>query len=184
VESLRGYRRRTSIRHHRRSGFRQDTLVDALQREGFACSIEAGRAIIQHQQAMDGPALRDPVLFAELMLSWEVRSHEMARHLPGPVFFDRGVPDVAGYLRLMKLPVPAHVEQAAALFRYNRRVFVAPPWAEIFAPDAERKQTFDEATRTYEAMVTAYTGFGYDLIELPRCGIAERVAFLRAKVHD
>lgn len=165
-------------------GSGKSTLIDALEREGFARSIEAGRAIIREQQAIDGPALRDPALFAELMLSWELRSFESARHLPGPVLFDRGVPDVAGYLRLMGRPVPPHVERAAARFRYNRRVFIAPPWAEIFAPDAERKQSFDEAIRTYEAMVAAYTDFGYDLVELPRCSIAERVAFLRAKVHD
>lgn len=104
--------------------------------------------------------------------------------LPGPVFFDRGMPDVVGYLRLMALPVPRHVERAAALFRYNRRVFIAPPWAEFFTPDAERKQSFDEAVRTYEAMVAAYEALGYDLIELPRSSIAERVTFLRAKVRD
>jgi predicted ATPase len=165
-------------------GSGKSTLLDALEREGFARTVEAGRAIIRDQQAIDGPAIRDPALFAELMLGWELRSYRMAQDLQGPVLFDRGVPDVVGYLRLMQLPVPAHVERAAALFRYNRRVFVAPPWAEIFAPDAERKQSFEEAVRTYEAMIAAYTAFGYDLVELPRCSIAERAAFLRAKVHD
>jgi predicted ATPase len=165
-------------------GSGKTTLIEALEREGFARTVEAGRAIIQQQQAIDGPALRDPALFAELMLSWELRSYRMARDLQGPVLCDRGVPDVVGYLQLMKLPVARHVERAAALFRYNRRVFIAPPWAEIFAPDAERRQSFDEALRTCEAMVAAYRAFGYDLLELPRCGIAERAAFLRAKVHD
>jgi len=165
-------------------GSGKTTLVDAMERAGFARSVEAGRAIIQDQQAIDGPALRDPALFADLMLSWELRSYRMAQDLPGPVFFDRGVPDVAGYLRLMALPIPAHVQQAAALFRYNRRVFVAPPWVEIYAPDTERNQSFAEAVRTYEAMAATYEALGYGLIELPRCSIAERVAFLRTKVHD
>ena len=165
-------------------GSGKSTLIDALEGEGFARSIEAGRAIIQDQQAIDGPALRDPALFAELMLSWELRSYRMAQGQSGPVFFDRGVPDVIGYLRLMELPVRPHVERAAALFRYNRRVFIAPPWAEIFTPDAERKQSFGEAVRTHEAMIATYTELGYEPVELPRCSIAERVAFLRAKVHD
>jgi predicted ATPase len=165
-------------------GSGKTTLIDALERAGFARTIEAGRAIIQEQQAIDGLALRDPALFAELMLSWELRSYRMAPALSGPAFCDRGVPDVVGYLRLMNLPVHPHVEQAAALFRYNRRVFIAPPWAEIFTPDAERKQSFAEAVRTYDAMVATYEGFGYELVELPRYSIAERVAFLRAKVHD
>jgi predicted ATPase len=165
-------------------GSGKTTLVDALERMGFARTVEAGRAIIQDQQAIGGPALSDPALFAELMLSWELRSYRMAKTLSGPVFCDRGMPDVVGYLRLMKLPVPPHIGRAAAQFRYNRRVFIAPPWAEIFTPDAERKQTFDEAVRTYEEMAETYEALGYELAELPRCSIPGRVAFLTAQVRD
>lgn len=167
-------------------GSGKSTLIDALERAGFARTLEAGRAIIQQQQTIDGPAVpwRDPTLFAELMLSWDLRSYRMTQELPGPVFCDRGIPDVAGYLQLMDLPMPAHVKQAAALFRYNPRVFIAPPWPEIFTPDAERKQSFDEAARTYEMMAATYKELGYGLVELPRCSVAERVEFLRAKVRD
>ncbi len=163
-------------------GSGKTTLIDSLERAGFARSQEAGRAIIQDQQAIDGPALpwRNPALFAELMLAWEIRSFHMAQRLPGPVFCDRGVPDVVGYLRLMDLPVPAHMHKAAERFRYHQRVFIAPPWPEIFQPDAERRQTLQDAVRTYEAMVTSYEELDYTLIELPRCGVVERVAFVRS----
>ena len=89
-----------------------------------------------------------------------------------------GVPDVAGYLKVCGLPVPAQIEQAARDFRYYRRVFIAPPWPEIFANDAERKQTPEEAEATYRAMVEVYSALGYELVELPRVPLAERVAFL------
>lgn len=167
-------------------GSGKTTLIDALEKEGFARSHEAGRAIIRDQQAIDGPGLpwRNPASFAELMLAWEMRSFHMARGLPGPVFCDRGVPDVLGYLRLMDLPVPAHIERAAADIRYNQRVFIAPPWREIFETDEERRQSFDEAVRTYEAMVATYEGLGYAPIELPRCGVRERLALVRALAAD
>lgn len=71
--------------------------------------------------------------FAELMLGWELRSWPEASALSGITLFDRGVPDVVGYLTLSGLTVPQHVRNAAALFRYNRRVFIAPPWQAIFA---------------------------------------------------
>ena len=64
---------------------------------------------------------------------------------PAPVIFDRGIPDVIGYLRLCGLPVPATVLKAAEQRRYARRVFIAPPWPAIFEQDAERKQTLAEA---------------------------------------
>ncbi|KVZ95027.1 AAA family ATPase [Burkholderia ubonensis] len=161
-------------------GSGKSTLIDALERAGFARSQEAGRGVIQDQVAVDGPALpwRDRSAFAELMLGWEMRSHHLARQARGPVFFDRGVPDVIGYLRLSGLAVPAHAEAAARRFRYHRRVFIAPPWPDIYTQDAERRQDFAEAVRTYDAMVECYASYGYRLIELPRASVTARVRFV------
>ena len=163
-------------------GSGKSTLIEALERAGYARSVEAGRGVIQDQVAIGGQALPwcDPRAFAELMLCWDMRSYRMAQVRAGPVFFDRGVPDVVGYLRLVGLPVPKHMETAAETFRYNRRAFVAPPWPDIFRQDRERKQSLGEAVRTYEAMVTTYRGYGYELVELPRASVAERVRFVLA----
>ncbi len=108
-------------------GSGKSTLIDALEQQGYARTVEAGRAIIQDQAAIGGKALPwdSRALFAELMLSWEMRSHKMARALSGTVFFDRGVPDIIGYLTLCRLPMPAHMEEAARLFRYGETVFLA-----------------------------------------------------------
>ena len=161
-------------------GSGKTTLIDALQRAGHARSWEAGRGIIQDQVAIGGHALpwRDPIAFAELMLSWEMRTYRQAREHPGPVFFDRGLPDIVGYLRMLGLPVPPHLVKAVDLCRYHHRVFIAPPWPEIFTQDQERKQTLDEAERTYDAMVTAYADHGYQLVELPRVAVEQRVRFV------
>ena len=163
-------------------GSGKSTLIEALGRRGFAHSIEAGRAIIQDQVAIDGPAQpgRDPLAFAELMLSWELRSYRAAAVQSGHVFFDRGVPDMVGYFRLLGRPAPSHVTRAAERFRYNRRVFLAPPWPAIFTQDAERKQTPEEAVRTCEAMVGAYSSCGYELVTLPLASVDERVRFVLA----
>lgn len=112
------------------------------------------------------------------MLCWEMRSYRMAQEQAGPVFFDRGVPDIVGYLRMLGLRVPKHMENTAEVFRYNRRVVIAPTWPEIFQQDSERKQSLDEAVRTYEAMVAAYSGYGYELVEVPRCTVEEKVRFV------
>lgn len=155
-------------------------LIEALAAAGHATSPEMGRAIIRRQQAIDGQALpwRDRALFAELMLDCELAAHARAKEAIGPVFFDRGVPDVVGYLTLCGLPLPPHAERAARDIRYDRRVFIAPVWPEIFAQDAERRQDLEEAQRTFDAMAETYPRFGYDLIELPKAPVAERVAFV------
>lgn len=163
-------------------GSGKTTLVDGLRATGFAGSIEAGRGIIQDQVAIGGPALpwTNPALFSELMLCWELRSYRIAVEAEGVHFFDRGVPDIIGYLRLTELAVPDHIEQAARRFRYNRKVFVLPPWPEIFARDSERKQTLEEAERTFDAVTGAYADCGYELVEVPRLPVAERIRFVTA----
>lgn len=164
-------------------GSGKSTLIGALSRAGYATFPEAGRAIIQKQVAIGGQALPwiDPRLFAETMLSWDMKSYYLAEQFNGPVFFDRGVVDVIGYLHLMDIPVPEPIQEAAENFRYNRSVFVAPPWEEIFKQDTERKQDFTEAKRTYEATTAAYSENGYELIEIPRTSLEERMRFLLEK---
>lgn len=161
-------------------GSGKTSLIDALRTAGYAGSIEAGRAIIQDQTAIDGPALpdRDSMAFAALMLAWELHSYRLARQEPGPVFFDRGIPDLLGYYALLGRTVPDHVAKAVQTFRYNRRVFIAPPWPDIFEHDAERKQTWEESVSTHEAMVVAYSAAGYDLLTLPKASIEERQRFV------
>lgn len=165
-------------------GAGKSTLLDALAAEGVGVMPEAGRAIIRDQMAIGGTALpwADRVLFAEMMLAADMRSYREAEERPGLVMFDRGIPDVAGYLTLCGFPVGAHVAAAMNAFRYARQVFIAPPWPEIFVADAERKQSLAEAEATYRAMIEVYTGLGYDLVALPRAPVAERVRFVRARM--
>ncbi|MDA0566529.1 AAA family ATPase [Streptomonospora sp. S1-112] len=165
-------------------GSGKSTLLDHLRPLGLACAPEAGRAVIRDQAAIGGRGLpwADPGLFAELMLAWDMRSHREAAAAEGAVVFDRGVVDVLGYLRLSGRPVPEHVAAAARRVRYHRRVFVAPPWPEIYRTDGERRQSPAEAERTYDAMVTAYTEHGYELVELPRVPPAERARFVAESV--
>lgn len=161
-------------------GAGKSTIIDALAAAGYGRSHEAGRAVIQDQVARGGRALPwiDPAAFAESMLDCELRSYREAQSQSGPVFFDRGLPDVAGYLRLTTLPVPARVESAARTHRYNGRVFILPPWREIFRQDSERKQDFGEAVRTYEMMARTYKDYGYEPIDVPPAPVEERARFI------
>lgn len=165
-------------------GAGKTTLLAALAAAGHTVSPEAGRAIIRDQQAIGGRALpsEDPALYAELMLAHDLAAHRRHHESHGPVFFDRGIPDIAGYLDLVGIARPAHLDRAIACCRYNRRVFICPPWPKIFTQDAERRQTLEEAERTHAAMVRVYGEAGYDLVEVPRLPVAERAVFIRASL--
>ncbi len=166
-------------------GSGKSTLIDYLQEAGFSRSHEAGRGVIQDQMAIGGRALpwNDPELFAELMLCWELRSYRQAATRSGPVFFDRGIPDIIGYLRLEGRSVPEHLHAAASTFRYHARVFIAPPWPEIYEQDAERKQPLAEAERTYDSMLTTYAECGYELVELPRVPVEARARYVTDRLR-
>lgn len=161
-------------------GAGKTTLISALAARGFATAPEVGRAIIRHQQAIGGSALpwANAEIFAELMLSWDMRSYEELSAAAKLVFFDRGIPDVIGYLTLIGRPVPMHLRTAAEQCRYRGQVFICPPWREIFTNDRERRQDFGEAERTFDAISQTYATLGYDLIKIPKTGIEQRVAFV------
>lgn len=163
-------------------GSGKTSLITVLAAEGIRHMPEAGRAIIQDQVDIDGTALpwRDREAFAALMLTWEMRSYREALAGPGPVIFDRAIPDVIGYLRLCGLPVPSPVIRAAEQRRYAKKVFIAPHWSAIFVQDAERKQSTAEAEATYHAMVESYTSLEYELVPLPLAPVLERARFVRA----
>ncbi|PYE39946.1 MULTISPECIES: AAA family ATPase [unclassified Rhizobium] len=161
-------------------GSGKSSLINAMTRRGFSTMPEAGRAIIQDQVRIGGPALpwADRTIFAELMLGWELRSYHDALESHAPVLMDRGIPDVVGYLTLCGLPVPAHIEAAAKIHPYNKQVFLAPYWDAIFAQDAERKQDRQEAEATGRVMAETYTRLGYQIVELPLAGIEQRADFM------
>ncbi len=165
-------------------GSGKTSLIEALAGEGIRHMPEAGRSIIQDQVDIGGTALPwdDREAFAALMLAWEMRSYREAMNAPGPILFDRGIPDVIGYLRLCGLPVPAPTLRAAERRRYASRIFIAPPWPDIFQQDAERKQTLAEAEATYDAMVDAYSSLGYELVVLPLASVRERARFVREHI--
>lgn len=165
-------------------GAGKTTLLEALACDGLSYTAEAGRGVIRDQMAIGGAAVpwSNRALFAELMLSWEMRSYRWAQQRPGVVLFDRGLPDVVGYLRLEGLPVPAHVYTAAENFRYHRQVLMTPPWQEIFEQDDERQQDFAEAERTYGAMAEVYAELGYRIVDVPRTDLASRVGFTAQRI--
>ena len=69
-------------------GSGKSTVIDALARSAYTTSVEAGRGVIQDQVAIGGRALPwdDRILFAEMMLTWEMRSYRIAGRVWHGVF--------------------------------------------------------------------------------------------------
>jgi predicted ATPase len=160
-------------------GSGKSTLVDGLEKAGYCCSAEISREMIKAQVAegtdclpwLDISCFSDKVI-AEMIRAWKLSSQNPL------TFFDRGIPDVIAYLRIAGLTVPASYIEDLVLHPYEKRVFILPPWDEIYVNDTERWQSFEEATSIYHAIIETYTGFGFDLIPVPKVSETERIAFV------
>jgi predicted ATPase len=163
-------------------GAGKTTLLDAAAAAGYRTSPEVARRILQAPGGMDLRSA-DPQAFAEAML--EAHAHEFERHggHPQVVLFDRGFPDVAGFLDVSGLPVPASVDRACRTLRYSGPVLRAPPWQAIYARDAQRIQTWDEAVASDAAITAAWKRYGYAVTDLPLAPVDERLAFLRRSLQ-
>jgi predicted ATPase len=161
-------------------GSGKTTVLQELGRRGYPFISEAAREIIQEQVAAGGNALPwgDRVLYTELMLERSVQAFLRNCSTERVTFLDRGIPDTLCYARLVGLANDEAIREACAHYRYAPRVFIAPPWEEIYDTDSERKQDFAEAVRTYEEMLKVYRECGYELVGLPRKTPEERAAFI------
>lgn len=159
-------------------GAGKTTLLDAAAAAGIATSPEVARRILQQPGGM---ALRetDPLGFAEAMA--EAHAHEYDRFAghAGPVLFDRGFPDVVGFLEVSGLSVPESVDRACRTLRYHGPVLRAPAWAEIYVQDAQRIQDWAGAVASDEAVTAAWRRYGYTVTELPLAAVQDRLAFLK-----
>ena len=108
-------------------GAGKTTLLDAAAAAGMATSPEVARRILKAPGGMELRAT-DPLGFAQAMA--EAHAHEFERHAghPGPVLFDRGLPDVVGFLDVSGLAVPSAVDRVCRNLRYTGPILRAPAY--------------------------------------------------------
>jgi predicted ATPase len=162
------------------SGGGKSTLLAELARRGHATIEEPGRRIVAAELRSGGSALPwvDGTAFASRAFEMALADRERAAHLGGWVFFDRSLVDAAAHLQHL-----AGSQALAELGRshpYNRQVFLAPPWPEIYVSDQERRHDFEAAREEYARLLVAYPASGYEVVVLPRTSVTARADFVLA----
>jgi predicted ATPase len=168
------------------SGGGKSAIIDALKARGFLGVDEAGRQIVQEQMRIggDGTPWQDQMKFRELLLSRYIDLFQQVTERTRPVFFDRGIPELIMFSWLLNVPFPQPYRIAAEQYRYSRKVFIVPPWPEIFKTDEERRHSYEDALAMYRLTPEAYREFGYELIEVPKAPVSERVEFILSHVRE
>lgn len=167
-------------------GAGKTTLLEELSRHEVITVPEEGRRIIRQQIDSGGEGLPwlNKERFAELMFQESVKTYlEISKMgYTKAVFFDRGILDTLGYMRLENIPIPAIMESKAREMVYHNNVFILPPWKEIYENDPERKQTFEQAVETFECMKDIYQEYGFTVIEVPKVSVENRADFILDKI--
>jgi predicted ATPase len=173
--------------HHRHvltgtPGSGKTTVLDHLG-DGLVVVGEPAREVLAELRAREGARAPDPdpTLFVALLLERSIEKHRAAGESPGPVVFDRGVPDCAAYAVILDVD-PEPSLDASLTHRYADEVLILPPWEEIYETDDERTMSFQDTIPFHEAIVDAYERSGYTLVEVPRAPVDERAAFVRDAV--
>jgi predicted ATPase len=164
------------------SGGGKSALLAALARRGYAVVEEPGRRIVKDELDKDGSALPwvDPAAFARRAIAMSLADLAAAGRETGWVFFDRGLIDAETALRqLAGQPTLATSHQAR---HYHQRVFLAPPWPEIYREDPERRHGHEEAIAEYERLAEAYPALGYEVVILPKIAVEARADFVIARL--
>lgn len=167
-------------------GSGKTTTLKELQIRGYPVIQEVARTIIQKQLSISGNALPwlDTTMYSMLMLKESIANYIEYDPVDKPCFFDRGIPDTLAYNELIGLKTDPAVQQTALSYVYNKNVFIFPPWQEIYVTDNERKQTFDVAIDTYQAIKKIYTTNSYNLITVPLLSPEERAEWILEYLKD
>jgi predicted ATPase len=163
-------------------GSGKTAILDLLE-PTVRCVREPARAIILEQRAIGGAGTsdRDPSLFVELLLQRSIEKHEGALQEGGLVVFDRGVPDCIAYAVQLGVD-PAPSVRASEVHRYRREVLLLEPWEDIYVTDDERTMSFADTLGFHAAIVDAYEGAGYVLVQVPQVSVEDRASFVLASL--
>lgn len=164
------------------SGGGKTTLLNMLRDQGFHTISEPGRRIVVEEQCNSGEALPWINLKAFSHRAVQMATHDLAsvQNCNDLVFFDRGLIDAA--LALQYSGGKSYRETLGNQNHYFNKVFLAPPWPDIFKQDDERKHGFKSAVEEFDRIHAALRDLNYDVYFLPKTSITDRIEFILAKL--
>jgi predicted ATPase len=160
-------------------GAGKTTLLLALQARGYTIVGDSPRAIIQDRLRRGLSPRPNASEFVHETLRMDIENFVHHAATPGHVFFDRSVLDaLCGLDRLTPLN-EGELSTWLSKYQYFPKVFLLPPWKEIYTNDAERDHTFEHAEWVNSITQEWYRRLDrYQLIELPKVSVAERCTYV------
>src|SRR5262245_27500761 len=119
-------------------GAGKTTLLLALQALGHTIVGDSARAIIQGRLRRGLSPRPDADEFKRETLGMDIENFTQHAASPGHVFFDRSVLDSLYSLDQLTPLNERELSTWLSTYQYFPKVFLLPPWKEIYVNDAER----------------------------------------------
>lgn len=161
-------------------GTGKTTIIDGLLQKGHCCYPEISREVTLEakKQGIDQLFLKNPLLFSEMLLQGRTKQYKNAAEEPHEiVFLDRGIPDVLAYMHFIGDHYPTFFDTACKEHIYTK-IFILPPWEEIYTSDDERYENYEQAKLIYIHLINTYQKYGYKLIEVPKDSVENRISYI------
>lgn len=161
-------------------GTGKTSVIKALEENGHKCLHEISREITQEAQkrGIEQLFLKEPLLFSKILLKGRIKQFEEAENDPkNLLFFDRGIPDILAYMNYSGNAYPPEFHDACRRYIYDK-VYILPPWKNIYTEDNERYETFEQAVKIHDELAKCYRMHGYCPVEVPSGTVAERTNFI------
>jgi len=161
-------------------GSGKTSLIEGLIGKGYTCYPEISREVTleARRQGIEQLFLEKPLLFSELLLEGRKKQHTAAiADESDIIFIDRGLPDVLAYMHYIGDSYPSFFEDACKEYRYTK-VFFLPPWKEIYVADEARYESYEQAELIADHLQETYKNYGYELIEVPKDTVDNRILFI------
>jgi predicted ATPase len=148
-------------------GVGKTTMLHELAALGHAVIAESAREIIRERLEAGLSPRPAPRAFAAELLRRDQAKHASSVSGVAPVFFDRCLVESVAMARESGLLSQTEGEAMLRDARFHRRVFLLPPWREIYVQDAQRDHSFEHCERVHDALARWYAACGYEVHEVP-----------------
>jgi len=165
-------------------GAGKTSLLENLALQGYTYIPETARQIIKERLSKGLSPRPDPARFAQQIFDQDLKNFISNSRLSDLLFFDRSFMDSACMLFESDKDSYDKIRNSHLTNRYNNKVFITPPWKEIYLNDTERDQSFDESIAVYERLEKWYKEHDYHVIVLPKDTIENRTNFILREISS
>ena len=162
-------------------GTGKTTMIKALKSLGYKCFSEYSRTLIRQAggNKIKNLFYEKPKLFSKKVLEGRINqfneSNLIKKSKNNLIFFDRSIYDTFAYQKFIddSFVLPINYKS----FIYDK-VFILPPWNQIYINDKERLESFEISKKIHKYLNFTYNHYNYNITEISKTNVKNRVKII------